>query len=151
MTLSMYQLQKFVALVLLILPCLSMAEIDWNEHEVKWYGYIDGMLEARKQKKNVVLVVYADWCSVCKKYSKMFYDKSVISNSDKVILVKLNQDKDERYLKKFSLDGQYVPRTYILDSEFKVQPSPFKSNKYDFFLPPNNSDYLVRLFNTLDK
>ncbi|NIW47082.1 MAG: hypothetical protein GWN30_20735, partial [Gammaproteobacteria bacterium] len=114
-----------------------------------WHGYVDGMLEAKKQGKNVVLIVYADWCSVCKRYSKMFFNNSVIANSDNVVLVRLNQDQDQRYLKKFSLDGKYVPRTYILDSNFKVQPSPFKSKKYDFYLPPGNEEYLVRLFKKL--
>ena len=140
----------FLALSFLLFPCLSFAEIDWNEREIKWYGYLDGMLEARKQQKNVVLVVYADWCSVCDKYSRMFYNELVVENSNRVILVKLNQDKEKHYLDKFSLDGEYVPRTYILNSEFRVQPSPFKSDKYDFYFPPNNSEYLANLFRKLE-
>lgn len=132
-----------------IFPTAVNAEIDWNDSSVSWHGYVDGLMEAKKQGKNVVLVVYADWCSVCKQYSKMFYDNNVIAASKNVVLVRLNQDHDKHYLKKFSLDGEYVPRTYILDSNFTVQPSPFKSKKYGFFLPPDNSDYLVKLFKQL--
>ena len=128
---------------------MAKAEIDWNDSNVKWYGYVDGLMEAKKQGKNVVLVVYADWCSVCKQYSNMFFDSSVIAASNNVILVRLNQDQDAHYLKKFSLDGEYVPRTYILDSSFNVQPSPFKSKKYDFYLPPGNAEYLTKLFKQL--
>ena len=81
----------------------------------------------------------------------MFYNELVVENSNRVILVKLNQDKEKHYLDKFSLDGEYVPRTYILNSEFMVQPSPFKSDKYDFYLSPNNSEYLANLFRKLEK
>ena len=43
----------FLVLGFLLFPCLSFAEIDWNEREIKWYGYLDGKLEAKKQKKTL--------------------------------------------------------------------------------------------------
>ena len=142
---------QMIALLVLCMPVVANAEIDWNDADIKWYGYVDGMLAAKRQQKNVILVVYANWCSVCKKYSRMFHDPSVISHSDKVVLVRLNQDEDGHYLSKFSLDGKYVPRTYILNADFEVQPSPFKSKKYDFYLPPNNVSYLVNLMSSLEQ
>ena len=145
------RLHLLLCVFIMVLAGTSHADIDWNDSNVNWHGYVDGLMEAKKQRKNVVLIVYADWCSVCKRYSKMFFDEKVIVASGSVILVRLNQDHDAHYLKRFSLDGEYVPRTYILDSNFNVQPSPFKSKKYDFYLPPNNAEYLVSLFNGLKK
>jgi thiol-disulfide isomerase/thioredoxin len=145
-------LSRLIAsLVFLSLSCNSFSAIDWNDKDVEWHGYVDGLLAAKKEKKNVVLIVYADWCGVCKKYSTMFQDADVIRNSKNVVLVKLNQDTDTMYLKKYSLDGEYVPRTYLLDSEFNVMPSPYKSKKYDFYLAPGNESYLASLLNKLKK
>lgn len=71
---------KAAALTLfLLLPGIATAGIEWNDRNIQWYGYIDGMLEAKRQNKSMFIVIYTDWCGYCKKYSRMFYDDRVVS------------------------------------------------------------------------
>jgi len=99
----------------------------------------------RADNKGAILIVYADWCGVCKRYSEMFRDPEVVKQSKHVVLIRINQDTSP-YAKDFSFDGSYVPRTFILDKRGKVLASPFGDKKHGFFLPPGHSDYLVKLF-----
>lgn len=141
--------RKYVFALLLLFPTFACAGIDWNDKTVKWYGYDDGVAAARRDNKPILLVVYADWCGVCKAYSKMFTDPAVIASSQNVILIRLNQDSDSKYLSKYSLDGKYVPRTYILNKNQVIQPSPYKREDYAFFLSPDKKDLLVDILKTM--
>jgi thiol:disulfide interchange protein len=134
---------------LLILPSMAFAGIDWNDKQVKWHSYDAGVAAAQRENKPILLVVYADWCGVCKKYSTMFTDPAVIKGSKKVVLIRLNQDTDGKYLAKYSLDGKYVPRTFIMNKNQVIQPSPYKSDNYAFFLPPESNAFLVELFDQM--
>ena len=132
-------------LLMFLFSSNSIAEIDWNKSNVKWHGYVDGLLEMRRENKNALLIVYAEWCGVCKDYSRMFHDPKIVTLAKNVVLIRLDQDKDSQYTKKFELDGGYVPRTFILSSDGTVRQSPYKSKKYDFYLPPGNNKYLADL------
>lgn len=141
--------RQLVIASLLLLPSLAFAAINWNDKAVKWHGYEDGIAAAKRDNKPILLVVYADWCGVCKQYSKMFNDPAVVNSSRNVVLIRLNQDKDGKYLAKYSLDGKYVPRTYIMNKDQVIQPSPYKRADYAFFLPPDSNEFLVELFNVM--
>lgn len=140
---------KIAIASLALLPSLALAGINWNDKAVQWHGYDAGVAAAKHDNKPILLVVYADWCGVCKKYSTMFTDPAVIEASRNVVLIRLNQDTDSKYLAKYSLDGKYVPRTYILDKNQVIQPSPYKTKNYAFFLAPGNNEFLVQLFNEM--
>lgn len=143
-------LRKYlISIIFLLLPSFACAAINWNDQAVKWYGYDDGVAAAKRENKPILLVVYADWCGVCKRYSTMFADPAVVGNSRNVVLIRLNQDTDGKYLSKYSLDGKYVPRTYILDKNQVIQPSPYKSSEYAFFLPPESNELLVDIMKTM--
>ena len=133
----------------LLLSSAGLAEINWNDGKIKWYDYEEGIKAAETQKKNVFLVVYADWCGVCKKYSKMFYNDEVIKQSENVILIRLNQDTDTDKIKQSKLVGEYVPRSYILNSDFEIQTSPYRTKKFDYYLSPGKDDYLADMFEWL--
>ncbi len=121
------------------------AQINWNDGQVKWYGHKEGMAAARLGNKPVLLIVYADWCGVCKEYSTMFTDPEVVKYSKNVVLIRLNQDTDRQFLAKTKFDAKYVPRTYILNKHQEIQPSPYKTDEYAFFLPPDSNDLLVKI------
>ena len=145
----MMSVRKIFLVLAMLFPSLALAGVDWNDQAVKWYGYDDGVAAAQRENKPILLVVYADWCGVCKKYSKMFADPAVIKSSQHVVLIRLNQDTDSKYLAKYSLDGKYVPRTYILNKDRVIQPSPYKSKDYAFYLPPESNAQLLDILSTM--
>jgi thiol-disulfide isomerase/thioredoxin len=123
---------------------IATAQIDWNDQQIEWHDYPDGLIKMKSDNKAAILIVYADWCGVCKRYSKMFLDPEVVKQAKNVVLIRINQDTSP-YVKDFAYDGNYVPRTFILDKRGKVLDSPFKNGKYSFFLPPGRSEYFAKL------
>ena len=136
-------------LIALIIPLAVHAAIDWNDSDVEWYNYADGIEQAKQDGKKALIIVYADWCGVCKRYSEMFRNPEVVKQAKGVILIRINQDTEKQYADKFSVDGTYIPRTYILGTEQQILSSPYKSEKYGFFLPPGKDEFLIKLLEWL--
>jgi len=38
------------------------AEINWNDKNLKWYNYDQGINEIKKTGKPGLFIIYADWC-----------------------------------------------------------------------------------------
>lgn len=89
---------------------------DWNDQEVKWRTYDDGLIEAKKSKKPVCLIFFTEWCPHCANYSKVFHDPKVVEKSKQFVMVRVDNDKNQALSKQFAPDGSYIPRTYFLSS-----------------------------------
>jgi thioredoxin-related protein len=68
--------------------------------ELVWKSFDEGVLLAKQQNKKIIVDVYTDWCSWCKKMDKEVYASpsvmSVLSSS--YIAVKLNAESSSRSL-----------------------------------------------------
>lgn len=95
----------------------SWAGGDWNDANIGWKTYDEGIAAAKKDKKPVLLVFYTEWCPHCTNYSKVFHDQKVVEQSKKFVMIRLDKDKNAEISKKFAPDGEYIPRTYFLSSD----------------------------------
>jgi len=95
---------------------------DWNDSEVKWRTYDDGLAEAKKTKKPIVLIFYTEWCPHCANYSKLFHDPKVVAKTKEFVMIRLDADKNKDLGKTYSLDGGYIPRTFFLTSAGTIDP-----------------------------
>lgn len=95
---------------------------DWNDGGIGWVDYEKGLAEAKKSKKPICLVFFTEWCPHCTNYSKVFHDPKVVEASKKFVMVRLDKDKNAELSKKFAPDGEYIPRTYFLGSDGKLDP-----------------------------
>ncbi len=116
-----------IALVggLLILSTLGLAGTalaggDWNDQGVAWKSYDDALAEAKKSKKPICLIFYTQWCPHCQNYSGVFHDPKVVEKSKEFVMVRIDADKDQKLSDQFALDGKYIPRTYFLAPDGKV-------------------------------
>lgn len=119
-------------LVLLIALCLGlagslayarqpdMADV-WNGAEIKWRDIRSGIYESSQTGRPVIMVFHAPWCTACKKYRSVFFDKGVVEASKDFVMILIDADADKMSNGAFSPDGTYVPRTLFLDSEGNVQ------------------------------
>ena len=93
---------------------LAQGEIPWHN------DYNEGLDEARREAKPVVLVLYADWCKWCKRLmDQTIEDPRVKKLKDRFVWIKVNSDKEKKYHALFQQKG--FPMTVLMDAEGVVQ------------------------------
>lgn len=117
---------------------------DWNDGGIAWKGYDEGLAEAAKDKKPICLVLYTTWCPHCKAYSHVFHDPRVVEASKKFVMIRLDKDKNAPVSAKYAPDGEYIPRTYFLGSDAKLEPTIHAPrDKYQYFYDENDPTGLL--------
>lgn len=125
----------------------AFAGMSWNERHIQWYGYMDGLLEAKRQNKSVIIVVYAEWCGYCKRYAKMFQDPAIVSAMEKVVAIKLDADDPAGWANRYGLKGSGVPRTFALDKDNRFIRHPKRTRDNAFFSWTGNRAQLLNFIN----
>jgi thioredoxin-related protein len=76
---------------------------------LRWHNFNEGITEAKKTNKKVLIDVYTDWCSWCKKMDASTYsDKEVTEYlGERYVLIKLNAESEKKLSYK---DKQYTER-----------------------------------------
>lgn len=66
--------------------------------ESSWKSFNDGMAEAKRSNKKILVDVYTDWCGWCKTMDKKTYADATIADylSKRYVLVKLNAESDKK-------------------------------------------------------
>jgi FKBP-type peptidyl-prolyl cis-trans isomerase 2 len=92
----------------------------FNGMELSWLEDHDkGLKEAALENKPMVLLLYADWCPVCKRLmNESFEDPRVRILRDKFVWVKVNSEKEAKYKKLYGQDG--YPMIVFLDAKGQV-------------------------------
>jgi thiol-disulfide isomerase/thioredoxin len=111
---------------------------DWNDAEVGWKSYDDGLAAAKKEKKPVCLIFFTEWCPHCANYSKVFHDPKVIEESKKFVMIRLDKDKNAELSKKYAPDGEYIPRTFFLSSKGELSQIHAPRTQYVYFYDESN-------------
>lgn len=85
-----------VAVALVGLGALAYTQLGSADKggTVSWVSFDEGMSKARAEKKKVVLDVYTDWCSWCKKMDAEVYADPVVAKllREKFVVIKLNAE-----------------------------------------------------------
>ena len=98
-----------------VAPAPATAE-DWNDAQIKWMGFDEGLAAAKAEHKPVCLVFFTEWCPHCKNYRKVFSDARVVEKAKQFVMIHLDKDKNAAVSAKFAPDGEYIPRTMFLTS-----------------------------------
>ncbi len=104
---------------------------DWNDSQIAWRSYEAGMAEAKAQHKPVLLVVYTQWCPHCRNYAKVFEDPRVIRKAQDLVMIRVDADAESAVNERYSPDGKYIPRTFSMSSEGKLQ-GPLHPDKPEY-------------------
>src|SRR6185369_7985933 len=95
---------------------------DWNDAQIAWKSYDDGVAAAKKEQKPICLIFYTEWCPHCRNYSGVFHDPKVVEKSKSFVMIRLDKDKNAEISKKYAPDGEYIPRTYFLSPDGTLDP-----------------------------
>ena len=127
-----------VVLLLFATRAFAGAE-DWNDRNIRWMSYNDGLVAAKKQHKPICLIFYTTWCPHCANYSKLFSDPKVVEKAKSFVMIRLDKDKNKELSKKYSPDGEYIPRTYFLSSKGQLDVSLTEQRpQYKYFYGESN-------------
>jgi thioredoxin-related protein len=92
----MIKKQVFLSFLLAFIHTLSLAQVDATL-KINWKTYDEGVKEATKKKKLMVIDVYTSWCGWCKVMDKStFTDPDVVKyGTKKYVFIKLNAEGNE--------------------------------------------------------
>jgi len=117
----------------------SFAGGDWNDGQIKWQPYEEGLAAAKKDNKPVCMIFFTEWCPHCQNYSAVFHDPKVVEQSKKFVMIRLDKDKNAEISKKYAPDGEYIPRTYFLSSSGTLEPAIHAPrDQYQYFYDEKN-------------
>jgi protein-disulfide reductase (glutathione) len=101
---------------------------------VDWKPYKEGLAEAKSSDRPVCLIFYTDWCPHCQNYKKVFENPDVVALSRKFVMIRINKDQDPQTSAQYAPDGEYIPRTFFLNSDGTLLPQiTAKRDKYKYF------------------
>jgi FKBP-type peptidyl-prolyl cis-trans isomerase 2 len=91
-----------------------------KERELSWIEDHDRALEeSRKQGRPAVLVLYADWCSWCKKLlNESAADPKITALKDRFVWAKVNSDRQKEIGSKYGQSG--FPLTVVVAPDGKI-------------------------------
>lgn len=94
-----------ILLVLFLFLGASSYSYSQDKNEIKWYSFGEAVSLSEKSPKMVIVDVYTDWCSWCKKMDKKtFTDSKVIAYiNENFYAVKINAEDSKE---KFTFKGQ---------------------------------------------
>jgi len=113
---------------------------DWNDQNIRWRPYAEGLAEASKQHKPVCLIFYTTWCPHCTNYSRVFQDPALVEKSKAFVMIRVDKDQQPDVSQRYRPDGEYIPRTYFLAPDGQLDESLTESRpQYKYFYDERNA------------
>jgi len=145
MRLSRLAVLFLFALLATSLNAAPPAKIYWNEKELHWLSYEQGMSKLKNSDKRGILIIYADCCGTCKAYSTFFKEPEVVKALDGLVLMRANIDAEPAVSKKYGEDGDYVPRTFAVNAKGDIIKGAYsRPDKFAYFIPADEPQDLLR-------
>lgn len=89
---------KKIFLLVILLFTFTQLSLTGDKIELKWKKFDEGITEAKKTKKKILLDVYADWCKWCKKLdAEVYTEPKVAAYLNKFyVLIKVNGESNDK-------------------------------------------------------
>ncbi|MBI3784311.1 MAG: thioredoxin family protein [Deltaproteobacteria bacterium] len=137
-----------VGIGILLVACVATRAYagaeDWNDANIKWVAYEDGLKAAESSNRPICLIFFTSWCPHCANYSKVFSDPEVVKKSKSFVMVRADAEKNHELSDKFKPDGAYIPRTYFLSPRGVLDESLSEGrDQYKYFYDEHNPSSIL--------
>lgn len=132
-------------------PPRATAPANGYGDQIAWRGLDEGLAEAARLGRPLMLVVHAGWCPRCRELKQRFFDPTLAQASERLVMVNLDQDQSPEALR-HGPDGQYIPRILFFDPQGRLDPelqNPGRG-KYKYFYTPQD-DLVAIMQQALDR
>lgn len=128
---------------LLVVSMLLITSLVYGQ-EIRWYEDFDeGLAEARRTGKPMMIDFYTDWCGWCDELDKKVYtDSDIIKLAEDFISVKIDADEDEETKEKYRVNA--YPTIIFTDSQGK-EISKIRGYKKAPFFAQSMSQVLAKV------
>ena len=128
---------------LLVVSLLLTTSLVYGQ-EIKWYENFDeGLTEAKKTGKPMMIDFYTDWCGWCDELDKKVYtDSDVIKLAEDFISVKIDANADQETKEKYRVNA--YPTVIFTDSQGK-EISKIRGYKKASFFAQSMSQTLTKV------
>ncbi len=107
---------------------------DWNDAGIAWRSYADGVAEATRVRKPIMLIFFTTWCPHCKRYSHVFSNPAVVELAKSFVMIRVDKDRSKALSDTYAVDGTYVPRVFFSSADGKLDPTlQSASTKFHYF------------------
>lgn len=124
----------------------------WND-AIAWRGFDEGLSEAKRDQRPVMMVVHTSWCPKCRSLKEVFNDDPQIERlSEQFVMVHVDQDVNPAATL-YAPDGQYIPRVLFLDPNGKLDPelsNRGRPERFRYFYTPQE-DLVATMREALDR
>ncbi|MHB8877061.1 MAG: thioredoxin family protein [Myxococcaceae bacterium] len=133
-----------LAALALVAGCRKKPGNDWNEAQISWQSFDDGLAAAARTRQPICLVFTTDWCPHCTNYRAIFKDAAVVARASSFVMIRVDSDKHPELSRRFAPDGEYIPRTLFLSPDGVLEPSvhPPRTRSMYFYDERDPSDLL---------
>jgi len=122
----------------------------WNDAQIDWQPYEEGLARARAEGRPVLLVMHADWCVHCRNYSHVFEDPRIVERSRDLVMIRIDVDDEADAARRYALDGGYVPRTYFLAPDGSTRTDvDARRARFRYFYDENDPGSLLAAMDTV--
>lgn len=101
-----------IFIIFLVMSFIALTDNSYSgQHSsIKWYKYNEGIKIAKKQKKNILIDFYADWCYWCKVMDEKVFSNQEVSDILKKKFVCIRVDTD-------SINEKIVHNNQVLSAQ----------------------------------
>ena len=95
-------------------------KIAWGD-SIAWAPWGEARDRSARENKPLCLVVYADWCPRCREMAPVFKRPKVLEASEKLVMVRQDNDARPEWLSAYADLGNYVPRIFFFGPDGQLR------------------------------